>query len=74
MRLKFLAALSPLFLSACVADLPDDTLPIPSPDNPASGIVPVRSTSYFEGYVDRQPVQPAPWRDRSENPASGESQ
>ena len=73
MRLKILAALSPLFLSACIGGFPADVSPIPSPDDPDSGIRPVSSTNYFNGYVNRQPVEPTPWRGRNESVTPGGS-
>jgi hypothetical protein len=73
MRL-LLAALSPLFLSACVGSFPADVSPNPSPDDPDSGIVLVRSADYFDGYADRRPVEPTPWRQRNDSVAPGGSQ
>lgn len=74
MQFKLLAALSPLLLSACIRGTPAEILPIPSPDDPDSGVRAISPADYLDGYSGREPVEPQPWRRQNESAAPGGSQ
>lgn len=71
---KIVAVILPLFLWACSPSIPDELRTQPSPDDPQSGIRRVQPANYFQGYVQRAPVPPAGWRNRTGDTPSGGSQ
>ncbi|AJD41659.1 MULTISPECIES: hypothetical protein [Rhizobium] len=62
----------PLIVSGCAATVPPD---VDTPDAQLlSSANPVRYRSPISGYVNRQPVDPKPWRqqNQSQSPAEGD--
>lgn len=71
MRYRYVAALLPLLLSACSYGIPEEVTSLPAPDDPHSAVKTLVPSDYFRGYVDRKPVQPAPWRSRTDDDGRG---